>query len=744
MLENIKIAWGNFWKFFPVQLLILHFKKSHLLLFVWIVLFAITTQQFASRLGIPYLFLSPEYQGEVSFISFIIFGFAIGGFYMAFHLYSYILLGPSFPFIATLGRPFYKFCINNSTIPIAFYFVFIWNMGVVQVNEELASVSDLLVDILGFTLGILIFIVLAIFYFFKTNWDVKKLGKDKLKGLYARVNMLFTKSDYWFRPMPAKKYYPSAYFSNLTSIAVARDSEHYNKSQIREIFRQNQLNASLFEIITILSFVLVGLLQDYSALQIPAGASIILLFTFSLMILTILYSWFKGWAISILVGAIFLLNFFSTDSFLGDNVNRAYGLSYEKDVEYNLAELRKIQYDTTQLQSDTRKHKSILNKWKAHAEVSQGSEKPKLVIINTSGGGLRSAMWTFYVLQKIDEYTNKEFFPNVHMITGASGGMVGASYFRELSILDEEGTVDKLESVYSNNISKDLLNCMSSNLATHDLFMRYKRVEYEGERYLKDRGYSFEYQLNENTGFIMDKTMADYENAEANSEIPMMVFTPTIINDGRRLLLSTQPMGFVNGREYDPNGAGPENIEYLKLFEDNNPENLRFTTAIRMNATFPYILPMVSLPTQPATQVMDAGIRDNYGTKLTVRYIDGMKEWIQHNTSGVVIVEIRDIHKDYDMYETGDLTIIDKIIRPIGNFYNNFHHAQEFNSSELINVMDGLPIDIISFTLRKNPEEKIALSWHLTNREKLNIKRIFQNADNQESLKKLIDLLGLQ
>ena len=100
-------------KFFPIQLLILQFKKSHVIFAIWLIFFALITQNLGSKYGIPYLFLAPEYLGEVNWLSYFILGFSIGGFFMAYHLYTYIILAPSFPFLVTLARPFYKFSINN-------------------------------------------------------------------------------------------------------------------------------------------------------------------------------------------------------------------------------------------------------------------------------------------------------------------------------------------------------------------------------------------------------------------------------------------------------------------------------------------------------------------------------------------------------------------------------------------------------------------------------------------------------
>ncbi len=59
-----------------------------------------------------------------------------------------------------------------------------------------------------------------------------------------------------------------------------------------------------------------------------------------------------------------------------------------------------------------------------------------------------------------------------------------------------------------------------------------------------------------------------------------------------------------------------------------------------MNATYPYVLPNVHLPSMPGIEVLDAGFRDNYGIVSAVRFIHVFKDWILKNTSGVVMVQI--------------------------------------------------------------------------------------------------------
>src|SRR5690554_6260099 len=105
---------------FPVQLILTHLQKNQLLLLLWGLLFAIINGVFAKSLGIPYLFLSPEYLNEVSFSSYFLVGLSLGGLIVAFNIATYILDGFRFPFIGSVSKSFLKFSLNNAIIPLVF------------------------------------------------------------------------------------------------------------------------------------------------------------------------------------------------------------------------------------------------------------------------------------------------------------------------------------------------------------------------------------------------------------------------------------------------------------------------------------------------------------------------------------------------------------------------------------------------------------------------------------------------
>ena len=58
--------------FFPIQLLLCHFKKNITIVIFWAALLGLVTGNIAVKYGIPFLFLDPEYIDKVSFWSFFI------------------------------------------------------------------------------------------------------------------------------------------------------------------------------------------------------------------------------------------------------------------------------------------------------------------------------------------------------------------------------------------------------------------------------------------------------------------------------------------------------------------------------------------------------------------------------------------------------------------------------------------------------------------------------------------------
>ena len=92
----------------------------------------------------------------------------------------------------------------------------------------------------------------------------------------------------------------------------------------------------------------------------------------------------------------------------------------------------------------------------------------------------------------------------------------------------------------------------------------------------------------------------------------------------------------MNINSYEKNGSIESitsGIDFLQFFKDQKAENLKILTALRMNASFPYVTPNLRLPSEPAIEVMDAGIADNFGISDALIFIYNFKDWISDNTS---------------------------------------------------------------------------------------------------------------
>ena len=120
----MKIFLQNFYYSFPIQLLLLHFRKAQVLLIFWVILFLTVTGHFLKIFGAHSLFLAPEYLDDVNPAGSAVTGIAAGIYIMVWNITTFILHSQRFRFLATNTKPFLKYCLNNSIIPVSFLLVY--------------------------------------------------------------------------------------------------------------------------------------------------------------------------------------------------------------------------------------------------------------------------------------------------------------------------------------------------------------------------------------------------------------------------------------------------------------------------------------------------------------------------------------------------------------------------------------------------------------------------------------------
>jgi hypothetical protein len=122
------------------------------------------------------------------------------------------------------------------------------------------------------------------------------------------------------------------------------------------------------------------------------------------------------------------------------------------------------------------------------------------------------------------------------------------------------------------------------------------------------------------------------------------------------------------------------------------------------------------------------------------------RNWIQENTSGVVMIQIRDTYKQAKVENNSVKTIFEKMLAPMRNVSGNFIIMQDYSFDRYLEYASSFlktPLEYILFQMPET-QEKISLSWHLTEKEKNFLKDAPLNIENREALNKLTTILPVK
>lgn len=697
---------------------------------------------FMKSFGADALFFVPEYLGNVNALSAATVGISMGVFFMSWNITTFILHTRRFKFLATASTPFLKYCINNSLLPLIFLAFYLAKSIQFNINKELLSTGEEVALVLGFLGGLIALIAFSFAFFF---------GVDRT--ILRTITPVIANPDHFKSTFdPAKKQHVDGFgmkvgyfFSTRLQLRKARPVTHYNQDFLDTIFKRHHFAAMMGIILAFIFLVVGGFFLDIKFFQAPAAASIIVFFALMVAVIGALTYFLQSWSLLFVIALFSILDILYQKEII-DPRNKAYGINYTNLDQRPLYSRESLQQLCTpeMIAADKNNMLGILNNWKNR----QTTKKPVMLFINVSGGGLRSATFVMNTLQQLDSITHGDIMRQTFLISGASGGMLSAAYYRELYNSKKKGAnINLHQSSYTDNITQDLLNPVFSSMISRDIFSPAQKFSVGPYTYIKDRGYAFEEKLNDNSGRILNKQIRDYAGDEKAATIPMMIFNSVVTSDGRKMMIGTQPLSFMMKPltfEKDTTYS-PDAIDFAALFAKQDPMNLRLLTAMRMNATFPYVLPNVWLPTNPVVDVMDAGLRDNFGQETTLRFIDNFKDWIAENTSGVIILQIRDSQKDNWRYPLETGTITDILLKPATMLQHNWFSLQDYFQNEAFgSTADSsrFKLQKIAFTYIPKIEEKGAvLSFHLTASEKKDVIASFNTEDNQRVLKELISLL---
>lgn len=732
------------WFSLPVQLLMLHFRKNQVLLLFWYLLFAVVNGSFLYKMGAHMLYLYPEYLGKVGFVSTLLLGVSVGIFFMSWNITTFILNSRHVEFLATATQPFFKYCFNNALLPLIFL-VFYLGKGIAFARfQELAGWQEIFWLSSGFLTGLVLSLLVAFTWFFGADHTIYRYATPGARRIIEEMEL---KAGHYSLPVKTSRVKIDWYLTPKFKRRQPRDTRHYAPDFIARIFSQHHYSAMLAILLAFISLIISGYFIDNKLFQVPAAASITVIYAILVAVAGAVTYFLRQWSIPFVIFIFLGLNSLYRMNIL-DPRNKAYGLDYSKTTpkpSYDRVHLLALCSDSA-VSADSLAFIATLEKWKAN----QPGNLPVMVLTCVSGGGTRSATFTTEVLYKLDSLTGDRYFAHNTLIAGASGGIMGAAWYRELKFREQTGMLAPAElTLKKAQIGTDLLNPVFSSFAARDLLAPPRRFSYNGTDYIKDRGYAFEQQFSANTDGWMEKPIEAYLQAEEQALMPTMFINAVTTADGRNMVMATRPVRFLMQPRFD-SSLGPvpdaDAICFQSIFANRHPGKLRFLTALRMSATFPYVLPSVWLPTEPVVDVMDAGFRDNTGIESALKYLFTFRKWISANCSKVVLVEIRDKPMGGWNREQENRNILDLVTRPALLTQNNlfrFQEYQQLQQLERVKELLGSQFERVVFEYRpKDEKHPASLSFHLTQREKRDIVSSLRHPLNHLSFDRVQQLLA--
>jgi hypothetical protein len=187
-------------------------------------------------------------------------------------------------------------------------------------------------------------------------------------------------------------------------------------------------------------------------------------------------------------------------------------------------------------------------------------------------------------------------------------------------------------------------------------------------------------------------------------------------------------------------------IDFNRFFSKQDPQNLQIMSALRMSATFPIVLPVVKMPSTPEMDIMDAGLRDNFGIESSMRYLSTFREWIDDNIGDVILIQIRDT-REYEPSEGGEENSMSgMLLDPMFAIQKKWSSFQTYHQSYLEDyVGNSFPKDkfhkIVFQYIPQNKDKSAALNFHLTGREKKDLMQSVFNTDNQKGFEEIKKIL---
>jgi hypothetical protein len=290
---------------FPVQLFILQFRKYQVLLIFWAILFSTLNSGFMKHFGADALFFSPEYLGTVNPLGAAIVGVSLGTYFMSWNITTFILNSKRFKFLATTSKPFLKYCINNSLLPLLFLLFYVCRLAWFNHHKELLNYGEIVGIVSGFMGGFILLLAVSFAFFFGAEKTILR----KMAPMISNPKHFLQTFNPGLHPQQEGfGMLPGYYFSGRLRLRKPRNVSHYSQHFLDTVFKQHHFAGMAGIVLAFVFLIAIGFFLDNRFFQVPAAASIFVFFAVMIAVIGALTYFLQSWSLPFVIVLIFVLN----------------------------------------------------------------------------------------------------------------------------------------------------------------------------------------------------------------------------------------------------------------------------------------------------------------------------------------------------------------------------------------------------------------------------------------------------
>ena len=372
------------------------------------------------------------------------------------------------------------------------------------------------------------------------------------------------------------------------------------------------------------------------------------------------------------------------------------------------------------------------------ADVLDGAARDDVVVVAAAGGGIQAAAWTATVLTGLERELGPDFARAIRVISGVSGGAVGAMYFADRYTREGPPAAASLAGIVE-AASASSLDAVAWGVAYPDLL----RIVWPLPTVWKklDRAWALEQSWRKQLS-NPDATLLDWGDGVCEGWRPGVIFNATMAEQGKRLLLTSIDV--------------PDALKAERFFGYYPDADVRVVRAARLAATFPYVTPGARAdwtrraarrdPARalPGDHVNDGGYYDNFGVASLLDWLTAAGRAARPAPLRVLMVEIA-----ASPYTTGTPPSpvkgssgwISATLGPAITLLNARNATQsarnDFEVAQLKELWQrrGLALETVRFA----PTQTGPLSWHLTAGQRADVAAAWQYALRTEDMQRARD-----